>query len=216
MKKRLWTLILGTFLIGSVSFAYAQDNSGDANQGPQTLKQQFETLKKESTTYKNGKGIPYKVIKENSYNKIVRVVEDSIVEHRNLQKQTKAQLAESNQEIVKLNDLISAKDQEIEKNIYQVGHLTALGMDWNKDTFVVTSFGIIILLIAILVFAFTKVKLSNNTAANKTKDYDELYDEFEEYKQRMRERETKLRRELTTEMNKVEELKASLKRGSNA
>ncbi|GJM59752.1 MULTISPECIES: hypothetical protein [Persicobacter] len=215
MKKKLWALLLGSFLVGSISVASAQGTEQAAT-GEQTLKEQFQSLKKSSTTYKNGAGVPYKVIKEVSYDKIVRVVEDSIVGHRNLLKQTNAQLAESNEEIVRLNDMISSKDKEIEENIYQVSHLTALGIDWNKNTFKVTSFGIILSLVAALVFAFTRVKFSNNTAASKTSDYEELHEEFESYKQRMRERETKLRRELTTEMNKVEELKASLKRGTNA
>jgi septal ring factor EnvC (AmiA/AmiB activator) len=69
------------------------------------------------------------------------------------------------------------------------------------------------LLIAALVLYF-RFQSANRITQQTRKEYQTLQSEFDEHRQRTRENETKLKRDLQTEINRVEELKGKSGSGS--
>jgi len=70
--------------------------------------------------------------------------------------------------------------------------------------------GVLLTMIALVVFMvilFLKSKTSQNYASKKKKDFQTVDQEYEEFRKRAREREIKLKRELQTAVNTLEELK---------
>jgi len=64
--------------------------------------------------------------------------------------------------------------------------------------------------VALLVIMIVKFNSSNYTTTRVKNDFQELSEEYEEFKKRTREKETKLKRDLQTEVNTVEDLKKKL------
>jgi uncharacterized protein HemX len=87
-----------------------------------------------------------------------------------------------------------------------VSSLSVFGLDINKQLYVILSWVVILalgILAGVFVFLYKKSKVVTD---QKIQAYDEISQEYKEYKQNAREREIRIKRELQTEANKVEEL----------
>ena len=107
-----------------------------------------------------------------------------------------------------INDLeasIADKDGQIEELEGQTSSIEVFGIEMLKSTFIFFSFFISGILILALIFLMYKFKDNNNIAKAKVKDYNKLNDEFENYKRNALEKQMKLRRDLQTAQNKLEE-----------
>ncbi len=81
-----------------------------------------------------------------------------------------------------------------------------MGMQVLKDRYIFTNWIIIGLLLTIAIFAFVRYQMSNRVASAARRDYEEVKQELESYRQKLLESKTSLGRELQTERNKIEEL----------
>lgn len=198
MKSLKVTLIIGILFL-SQSFVSAQDTAEAVEDN--SLTAQFNTLKAKSNSYQE-----YKVIKVVSLDNLWKNVEDSLAAiHKEILDANKA-IAKQNQRLDSLNNKLAAREQALEKSEYDIAHLQVLGMDVKKDSYVSFTWGVFFVLLLILVIAFAKYKSSNKVAVEKKTDYEELSQELNDYKQKAREKEIKLMRELQTERNTIEEL----------
>ncbi|WP_192820230.1 hypothetical protein [Rufibacter sp. LB8] len=185
-----------------------------------TLQQQFSSLKfRSSTEMKYNQ--EHKVVKQASLDAFFRNVQDTLRAReqsiRNAGKETAVALAKTQQELEDQKAQVQAlqqdnarKEQQIQQTQHNIDSLSVLGLDMNKQVYVYLSLAIILGLgVLAAVFAFM-YKGSNAVTQEKIQAYDTIDQELKEHKQAAREREVKLKREMQSEANKVEELKQQL------
>ncbi len=197
---RLYIVML-LFLAVSAPGAYAQTDAPGSN----TLEEQFRSMKESSNSYQE-----YKVVRETLLNQFYNNVRDSIytAQQRRLEAQNKINAQQ--QEISRLKEELESRQEALEQNEYEIAHTQLLGIDIEKETYNYIVWGIILVLLILLAIAILKYKSSNRVAVKKRNEYDTLDQEFNEFKNRSREKETKLMRDLQTERNTVEELNQRL------
>lgn len=198
MKKYIAVLIF--CLVGTVASAQIETEQFDE----MTLNEQFNEIKSQSETFKN-----YKVIKETGLDAFWKSVMDSV----RLKEQRIAETADiiENQEkqIAELKSTITQKDLLLEEKEFAGTHISVLGMEFSKEGYKMFNLIIIsILLLAMAVLIF-KYKDNNRVAKKKSNDFNRLESEFEEYKRNALEKQMKLRRDLQTATNRLEEMRSS-------
>ncbi|MTI21177.1 hypothetical protein E1176_09115 [Fulvivirga sp. RKSG066] len=185
MKQVLYTLI--AIAIATTSYS-------------QTLDEQFESLKEDSETFKS-----YKVIDQSKLNAFWNMTMDSV---RNL-KAEKATIANDSKSkdntITDINSTLETKNAQIEELETQISTIEVFGLDVSKSSFIFFSFFTIGALIIVLAGILYKYKDNNRIARVKVKEYEKLHHDFEEYKRTALDKQMKLRRDLQTERNKLEE-----------
>ena len=188
-------------LFQPISVTYAQEESSD-----KTLNGQFQEMLDKSNTYTD-----YKVIKKTRLNTYSRAVRDSVSSYRSEINGLKTEVAEQKSQISSLDRKITELEQKLEESESLRESLSFLGIQLNKATYHIIVWVIIAALVVFGVFAYSSFMRSNKVTANTKKEYKQLEQEFEDHKKRSHERQIKMGRELQTERNKVEELKAKMK-----
>ena len=102
------------------------------------------------------------------------------------------------------------KEKALQQNDFEVSNIVMLGMGINKQVFVIISFAIILGLLALAGVVFTMYKNSQKVTDDKIQAFQQIDQEFNEYKKAARERELKVKRDLQTEANAREELRQEL------
>lgn len=189
--KKILTIVFSLLVMSVVSLAQTSESSVGA---------QLEEVIKKSGTFKT-----YKVIPIDKLNVIVNTVKDSI--------------SGAKKEIVILNDRISEKQSEVDELAIEINTLTGnlnesnalnesivfLGIPFKKTTYNLMVWGIIFAFAALAGFAYLMFKRSNIVTRKTKKDLQELMSEFEAHKSRSNERQVKLKRELQTAINTINE-----------
>ena len=220
MKKITLSIV---FCITSLLVSFAQEDStkvdakknstniaeeqAEKEKKPSTLKEQFYDLKNKSNSW-NG----YKVIKDDKLISFWETVEDSITTKEDTIVKLEGIIKEKNQKISEQENALKVANDKIKDIQFDIAHIDVFGVSMDKSNYVIISWTIIILLILALLVSIVRTKQSISISKKKKTDFEELNEEFEEYKKRVLEKETKIRRQLTTEMNKVEELKQKLRK----
>jgi hypothetical protein len=188
------------FLIGLLvsSMVIAQPIAGVIEKNDQLLRERYLLMKTSSQTFQD-----YKVIKEYILDGFWKMTMDSIQANRKT-------LAEANQRINQLeNDLVSikttlAEQQNAVKDIeYDSKHISLLGIPFTKNVFRGFVFTIIGALIAFIVVLSGYWRVSKSSMKEQKLIVESLTREFEEYKRKALEKQTKLSRELQNERNKL-------------
>jgi hypothetical protein len=200
--------------------ATTQKVETETRPGGNTLARQFQQMRDKSTTYQG-----YKVINQNTLGTFWKNVQDSIrsvskelVIARNkidsqeaeFQKRTADQTAE----VKRIQQELQEQKKIVERNTYESARISLLGIPVLKENYLTITWGIIAALMLAVAVAVLKYMSSNKITVRTQNEYEAVKQELNGYKQRLRERETVLARELQTERNKVEELSqriASLK-----
>jgi thiamine biosynthesis lipoprotein ApbE len=149
----------------------------------------------------------YKVIKKTDLEGVWKAIQDSSNQVKKELAQEKIKVKRQGSQIDQLQKQdyeVKAKLERISKEKNSMGFL---GMDVNKYTYTAILWFIIILVLLSCGILFFLYFNSNNTTIQKISDYEQLSKTLEEYKYSKIEMERKLKREIQTYMNKVEELK---------
>ncbi|MEM6524483.1 MAG: hypothetical protein AAF693_11850 [Bacteroidota bacterium] len=170
----------------------------------QTLDEQFNKLKDDAETFK-----VYKVIKQTELNTFWTTVSDSVTELKRKVQDAGAEIQQQSNIISQQKDILQSKDEEIASLQYNTSHISVLGIDFVKEAFIAISFSIIGVLIAGLIFVFTRFKNSQVIAKQKVGEWKKLNDEYEGLKKDSLEKQMKLRRELQTYINKLNEIRST-------
>ncbi len=195
---------LAFFLFGAPVFSQAQLST--ETQIDQPLKNQFQKMLDKSETYAE-----FKVIRSIDLGNYAQSVQDSLQVNRaeiNTLKNTvadqKSQISQLSIRITELEDQLSTSEKLRES-------LSIFGLNIYKTTYQWIVWLIIAVLTAFGIFAYISFIRSNIITSKTNKKYKDLETDFEDHKKKSYEKQLKLGRELQTERNKVEELKASLK-----
>lgn len=198
MKKYITVLIF--CLVGTVASAQIETEQFDE----MNLNEQFNEIKSQSETFKS-----YKVIKETELDAFWKSVMDSV----RLKEQRIAETADviENQEkqIAELKSTIEQKDQLLEEKEFAGTHISVLGMEFSKEGYKMFNLIIISILILAMAVLIFKYKDNSRVAKKKSNDFNRLESEFEEYKRNALEKQMKLRRDLQTATNRLEEMRSS-------
>lgn len=190
------------------------------NRAAYTLQQQFNSMKFRSSPYKEF-GHDYRVVRESHLDAFLKSVQDTLQVReqsiKNAGKETAVALEKTQQELEAQRAQVQAlqkdnaqKEAQIQQTDHDIATLSVLGLDIDKQLYVVVSIAIILGLGALAaVFAYM-FKNSNSVTMEKVKAYEEVDQELKDYKVAAREREIKLKRELQSEVNKVDELKQEI------
>ena len=201
MKLKKIYIVFYFLMIGLSSSAIAQDEPV----GPPTLEEQFRSLKDNSNSYQE-----YKVVRETLLDQFYSNVRDSLITIRQDILDAQNKIAAQQQEITRLQEELEERQLAVEESQYDIEHIEFLGIDVQKSTYSTIVWSIIAILLIILAVAIYKYKSSNKVAVKKKNEYETLDNEFNEFKIRAREKETRLMRDLQTERNAVEELNQRL------
>ena len=170
-----------------------------------TLSQQFQYVKKISSSYQE-----FKVIKGSRLNKLWSNAMDSLTSARENLTKTKQIVSTQKKEISNLNiELSNTKEQLVNVN-EEKDNISLLGINMSKGKYKTTMWAAIIGLLALFGFTFFKFKNSNQITKTTRKDHQDILEEYNTFKHNALEKERKLKRELQTELNKIEDLKRKM------
>lgn len=213
MKKASLFLVSCFF---SLAIVQAQSAAGKVAPPTRTLEQQFNALKARSSSYKE-LNHEYKVVRVDQLDQLWQNVQDSLKDRdaslRQAGKATQQNLAKVRQDLqaqkarmktLKLENQQQA--QTIAQTALNQSQFSFWGLMIDKQLYVILSLGVVLvlsLLAAVLAFLHQR---SKKISEQKVLAFDSLAQELKEYKQTAREREIRIKRELQTEINRVEEL----------
>lgn len=166
-----------------------------------SLSGQFDALKGGSESYKQ-----YKVIDRNKLNTFWKAVQDSIVGLKQDISTSRAKINELQEKITNLDQSIANKDNSLAESTFEKEHIKVIGIDIAKGTYISINFTLIFLLVAVLCFFVYKYNNSNKVTVKTRQEFSKLDKSFEDFKRDSLDKQMKLRRELQTERNKIEEL----------
>lgn len=208
LKSLFFFLCFFTIVVGAIAQENETSNLNATTEEVETVKtlqHQFQFIKDKSNSYQE-----YKVVKITNLNNFWNNVKDSIAaqkaEYLAAQKEIESQKAA----LQKLQKEYNIKDDELQKGDYEKAHITFLGIDFLKENYIFINTGIIFFLILILAVLFFKYKGSERVAQIKKNEFESIDRELNNHKAKSREREIKIKRELQTEMNRVQELTQEL------
>ncbi|AKD05086.1 hypothetical protein POKO110462_21000 [Pontibacter korlensis] len=210
-------LFFSVALLCSAPMVQAQGNAAEkAPAANAKLEKQFEYLKSSSNSWQG-----YKVVKITTLESFWKTVQETVASKdkklQNFEAEADAKLQEARKDVAAQEQQLQAmqqdmkqKEQEIQQSMHDITHISVLGIDLPKPFYVLLNSGIIVALLIALGVMAVQHKSSKRLAGEKRKAYDEMELELNEYKKSARERELKIKRELQTELNRVEELKQQL------
>jgi hypothetical protein len=167
-----------------------------------TLHERFLIMKTKSQSYND-----YKVIKETVLDGVWKITRDSMAAK-------KAELANLNKSIADLKSEVNASKTTLQQKeasmldvLYDSTHITVLGIPMTKQFFL----GAIAIVLAGLVIGLLLVSGRLKQMYTSVKEKSELalaiHSEYEEYKRKALDKQTKLSRELQNERNKLAEIR---------
>ena len=191
MKKSLMVVLL--LVVSSTAFSQ--------NNGP-SLEQKWSRMLEKAENYD-----PYKVIKKTELADFWKSLNDSIIRYQKELKIEKRTVANQKTEISQLKNTTAELNNTLSQTQTDKDSVRFLGIKANKFLYLSTLCLLLLAAVAGIVLLYYMYMNSNTITSQKVSAYTVLSKEFDEYKLGKIEMERKLRRELQTQVNKLEELK---------
>jgi hypothetical protein len=159
-------------------------------------------MKENSQTYGE-----YKVIKEFILDGFWKLTVDSIAKQRVILKESNNQIAMLKAELLATQNDLQAQKASVNEIVFDSKHIAVLGIPFGKGTFISIAAIIVVSLALMVIVAFARMKIVNAGMKEKTLIAHTLTQEFEDYKHKALDKQTKLSRELQNERNKLLEMR---------
>jgi len=177
----------------------AQTSSNETTQEV-ALSGQFDALIEESETFQQ-----FKVIPRTGLNKFRRALADSLKRYRN----NIATIENERNLVEERNDSLQKQVEEVNIALAatqeKVDNMNFFGMMVTKSAYNLIMWGIVIALIALLVFLYLAFLNANRVARQSKNDKVRLDNELEDLRKSANEKQVKIKRELQTALNKLED-----------
>ena len=196
--KRTTILLICVLAVVGVS---AQTASDALERDNQTLRERYLVMKNKSQNYQE-----YKVIRQDILDGMWRIIEDSLDQKVASIRQARAEINNLNQELDKNKAALQAKEAGMEDVMYASTHISVLGIDFDKGFFAAMVGVVLLVLGLVIAVIYYTMKMMRKNLAEKVELMNSVSAEYEEYKRRAMEKQTKLSRELQNERNKLQEL----------
>ena len=196
--KRTTILLICVLAVVGVS---AQTASDALERDNQTLRERYLVMKNKSQNYQE-----YKVIKEHILDGMWRIIQDSLDHKQAAIRQAKAEIGNLNKELDENKAALKAKEESMQDVLYASTHISVLGIDFDKGFFA-GMVGVMLLVLGLVIgVIYYTMKMMRKNLAEKLDLMNSISAEYEDYKRRAMEKQTKLSRELQNERNKLQEL----------
>ena len=198
MKTNIKTFVLFFGLMMAAMSASAQSDS---------LQVRYDELMQKSETYEQ-----FKVIRTTRLDALWSEVQDSI---RLYQRGLSSAAVETDRLSSKIDELEGELTQiktNLDETEAQLGQISFLGADVNVTLYHTIVWAIILAIAVLIVIVYGMFLRANAVTRTTSNDLAALKDEFEQLKERSREREIKIKRELQTTLNTLEEYKRGVKK----
>jgi F0F1-type ATP synthase membrane subunit b/b' len=196
--KRTTILLICVLAVVGVS---AQTASDALERDNQTLRERYLVMKNKSQNYQE-----YKVIKENILDGMWRIIQDSLNDKQSAIRQARGEINNLNKELDENKAALKGKEESMQDILYASTHISVLGIDFDKGFFA-GMVGVILLLLGLVIAViYYTMKMMRKNLGEKVELMNSVSAEYEEYKRRAMEKQTKLSRELQNERNKLQEL----------
>lgn len=186
-------MIAGLLAFG---FGFAQTGT-EAVQGNYTLKERYGVMKSKSQTFKD-----YKVIKESVLDGVWKIIQDSITAKEASLDKAKQNISTLNGELNQTKIALKQKEDSMAETQHASTHITVLGIDFSKATFLTITGIAIAGLVLLALSVLGRMKLLSKAVQERKLAVNMITHEYEEYKRKAMEKQTKLSRELQDERNK--------------
>ena len=196
--KRTTILLICVFAFVGVS---AQTASDALERDNQTLRERYLVMKNKSQNYQE-----YKVIKENILDGMWRIIQDSLNQKQVSIRQAHAEINNLNKELDQNKAALKGKEESMRDVSHASTHISVLGIDFDKGFFAGLIGVILIVLGLVIAVIYYTLKMMRKNLAEKIELMNSISAEYEDYKRRAMDKQTKLSRELQNERNKLQEL----------
>ena len=176
----------------------------EALEGQYTLKDRFSIMKAKSQTYQN-----YKVVKESVLDGVWKIVQDSIQAKQASINDARQQIKQLQAEVSQIQQTMKQKEASVQGVVFDSAHINVLGIDFAKGFFLSLIGIIVVALIGFLAFVMTRMKVLDKSIREKNLTITMVSNEYDDYKKKAMEKQTKLSRELQDERNRLQELRRS-------
>ena len=197
MKRTTILLICVLAVVG----ASAQTASDALERDNQTLRERYLVMKNRSPAWQE-----YKSIKEHILDGMWRIIQDSLNHKQASIRQAHAEINNLNKELDESKAILKSKEESMQDVLYDSTHISVLGIDFDKGFFA-GMVGVILLLLGLVIAViYYTLKMMRRNLAEKIELMNSISAEYEDYKRRAMDKQTKLSRELQNERNKLQEL----------
>lgn len=200
MKRAPLLLMLVLLVAGS---AVAQTAEDALRNDQQTLRERYLVMKMKSQNYQE-----YKVIKENILDGMWKIVLDSMTAKQAAIRKSQSEISNLQAELNKNIETLKAKENSMNDVVYASTHIRVLGIDFDKGFFAGMFGAILIIAGLVLAGVLYSMKVLKKNLNEKESLATAISSEYEEYKRKAMDKQTKLSRELQNERNKLQELGA--------
>ena len=169
-----------------------------------TLDERYQVMKARGQTYED-----YKVIKEFVLDGVWKITKDSIRSNKMLQQTGRETIAKLETELKHSQGALQQKEADQAGIVFDSTHISLLGISMTKGMFLGLVALVVLGLFLLLGLMFGRLKIMQVSLQEKTDLANSTNSEFEEYKRKSLDKQTKLSRELQNERNKLLELKRS-------
>lgn len=181
----------------------AQPASVSLEEKDHSLNERYYLMKSNSQTYQD-----YKVIKEFVLDGVWKIVQDTIKTQKLLLTQSHEKFSQLEANLVAVEMTLKKERDASAEVIHDSTHIALLGIDFRKGAFITFLTFVFAGFVVAIGFIAGKMRLMSVNMKEKIVIADIISHEYEEFKRRALEKQTKLSRELQNERNKLEELKA--------
>jgi chromosome segregation ATPase len=187
-------------LLASIG-AYAQPGSEALAKDNKSLQERFFLLKTKSQTFKD-----YKVIKETVYDGMWNLLNDSLKANKQRMADARAKIASLDASVAQIKLQLEQKQASMQQVEHASTHITVLGIDFTKGVFITFATVVLLALVAVIGVLVARLKIIHKSYREKADTVDELSHEYEDFKRKAMDKQTKLSRELQDERNKLQSL----------
>lgn len=223
--SNLWTLLLLTLMFNLGTAAHAQDTTRKANPAAAKPSPYQKSAATPATTAPAAGTAPvqkpvdkslhgqYMYLLTKVYNYQQPLVGALVKNYNDTLKATRKQLLDAQatvsaqaKTIDTLKKSSTNKDQSLAESQAKVNEVSLLGIPIDKGTYNLIMWGLVIVFGAVAAIVIARSGAHSREAKYRVKLYNELEEEYKNYKVKANEKEKKLARELQTERNKLDEL----------
>jgi hypothetical protein len=199
MKKLL--LVVMTSL--AINVAMAQ-TANEPERTDYTLKERFGIMKAKSESYKE-----YRVIKETVLDGVWKIIQDTLTAKDGAIQAGKLEVTNLQNTLEDTRKALKEKEESMAETLHASTHISVLGIDISKGVFLglvgIVFGGLLLLTLAVI----GRMKLLSKSLQERKLTVNLITTEFEEYKRKAMDKQTKLSRELQDERNKLNALRNS-------
>ncbi|MFY0606598.1 MAG: hypothetical protein JXR10_07780 [Cyclobacteriaceae bacterium] len=195
-------LLLVSCLVLLAGTVLAQNSISQNGVDTLTLNQRFVKMMGKSTDYQQ-----YKVIKKTEIEDFWVRTTDTLNTKTNKIENLNSQISQLNIKIDTLESRLSSTISALEESNSMNDEIGFFGSNIRKSTYHALVWGIIILLAILAIIIYVMYMNSNTVTVRVKKESEKLRKEFDEHRDKARETQVRLKRELQTAVNSLDEMK---------